>query len=171
MAVTLTVKAAGPGAVLAEWSSTLEDPTYYMYRDGIYLGSTKRTFAYLPVRSGELFEFEVLDSSSEQPESDLPGIMVLTWEPGENVSYYRVDQWVDSAWSVVAKVYETGLGIYKYVTGYLADETVHVFRIVPVGTNGSDGTAKDFSARMVRKPDKPDVGYALNPATGVVTVT
>lgn len=170
MSVSLTTKQAGRNTIYAAWTSTLEDPTFYLYRDGLYIGASRKRTAFIPLALDERMELDVTDDPNDSPLGDFPGVFVLSWEKSEETSYYTVARYVDSAWVTLTTVYDVAKSIFQYITPFLEDGEVHQFRVLPVGTNGNAGTPMDFSALMVRHPDVPTVSYTLDPETGAVTV-
>ena len=156
------------------WSSSLTDPTFYVYRDGLQVATTRATSIDLVVQPGEQPVIEVLDSASESPLPSRPGNLTLAWYASAGtpvVDYYRVDEYVAAAWTERVRVQETGAGYYTWRSRFLEDVTEHQFRIVAVGENGNEATAASFTCLMVRHPDVPSVTYSYDKVTDKITVT
>lgn len=172
MSVTMgTPVQLGPRAWRLSWSSDLPDPTFYVWRDGRLLMATAETSSEFSVPVGESLVVEVLDDADELPESHWPPRARLEWQGSTAVDHYRVEEYVGAAWTLRAKVPDHGEGRFHWESRVLEDETTHQFRVIPVGTNGNQGTARSFEILMVRVPDVPEVDYAYDEDTGKVTVT
>lgn len=156
---------------LVSWSSDLGDPTFYVYQDGLSINETKQTEQVFTVDAGESLIIEVLDDPDAVPITAFPGRLTLNWRTSAATDYYRIEEYIEAAWILRAKVKDSGGGYFKWKTRFLEDSATHQFRIIPVGTNGNQGTAKVFSCLMVRHPDLPNVGYEYSDDTHKVTVT
>ena len=78
---------------------------------------------------------------------------------------------MESEWTERARVRHRETAYMQWMTRWLEDETSHQFRVVPVGTNGNEGTARTLTCLMVRNPTPPDVDYAYSNSTNKVTVS
>jgi len=152
------------------FSSGLSDPRFYIYVDGELVAETKQTSYVIAREPGTSFMVEVLDSSSDLPLQVFPGNLRLCWYKVENAEEYRVDEYVGAAW-VSRKRYRGTNGYLQFESRFLEDGQNHTFRIVPIGADGNEGTAKQFQILMVRHPDVPDVGYEYHKATNKVDIT
>lgn len=142
--------------------------TYYVYRNGVLSEITSRPWVDVTLASGEQATIEVFDAAGT-PTTAYSGNVTLQWDEVAGATQYRVDKYVASVWTQKALYGDTGQAVYQYVTEYLADDTEHIFRVVPV-LNGNDGQARTFTFRMVRVPDAPqDVVWSY--AEGAVTAT
>lgn len=171
MAVTFTADTwRGPNTRYFAWESDLGGtPTFYLYLDGLLLGSTTRTWKQLTVAPGEQVQFEVLDSPSAVPEAAYPGRGLLTWLPSTGAKKYRIDEHVASAWTQRALVTPIiGQTWFSWQSRFLEDGQAHQFRVVPLGDNSLEGTARNFTIDMVRRPDPPSFTAAWS--AGTITV-
>lgn len=173
MAITsLTSTRIGPGDWQLEAVSSLSDPTFYWYEEGVLAASTKlgrRVFSY---DDGEQARVQVFDDSGDAPDQGFPGRALLTWYAVTGATSYRVEQWNGSSWDVVATVDGSFRDYYEYLTAWLADETTHTFQVVPI-KNGNDGLVRTFVIDMVRRPDRPVVDTTAsnyNSGTGILHV-
>jgi len=144
--------------------------TFYVYVDGFLYTTTTRTWYDVPVPAGAVLAVQVFDSSSDTPDDVHPCQFVFFWERSPDAVHYRIERYVDAAWSVVHRVHERGQWIYNYRTAVLEDETEHQYRIVPVGSDGREGTAKTFTIKMVRRPDRPTQTITYDSGTGMLSV-
>jgi len=120
------------------WTSSLGDgTTCYVYRDGELFASGPITSVLVRVVTGEYYTWDVIDDLDDAPHYLYPGTMLLAWTETAATDHYRVEEYVNAAWTLRAAVRDTGQGYYTWRTRYLEDDTTHQFRIVPVGTNGN----------------------------------
>jgi len=159
----------GPRTVILKYSSDLESPTFYIYVDGILITQTTATEYTLAVDPDQSYIVEILDDADEQPMQIFPGKARLGWFKVEGVDYYRVDEYID-AWVERIRMPEND-GYMKWPSRFLEDCQIHLFRVTPVGTDGNEGQAKEFSVLMVRYPDSPDVNYSHSATTHKLTIT
>lgn len=172
MSVTIrTAKQIDDRSVRLTWSSDGEDPTYYIWIDGVFAYETSLTEGVFPIVPGAAAIIDVFDSSSDEPSVAYPGRFLIGWWPSDAVDYYRIDEYYDSAWLERARVIDNGEGFFTWRTRFLEDVTSHQFRIVPVGTDGNEGTATTFTSLMVRHPDPPDVSYSYDSGTTKITIS
>ena len=172
MAVTIisTVR-AGANYWRIAWSSDEPDPTFYIYQDGQLVATTKLTTWTFLVPGGEEPVIEILDSSTELPQTAFSGRLTLAWERSADTDYYLIEEYVDASWSEVARVPDIGVYYYSWQTRFLEDVTTHQFRITPIGTNGNSGAVKSFSVLMVHNPAEPDVSYSYDSGTAKITIS
>lgn len=163
----------GAMSFLLEFSSNLEDPTFYIYADGVLIAETKQNDYILAAGEGENIFIEVLDDAEALPMQVFPGKARLCWFGADETieaDYYRVDEYSDSQWTPRASLPENG-GYLAFESGLLDDGKVHRFRIVPVGVNGNEGQAKEFAILVVRYPDEPSVNIEYSSITKKITIT
>jgi hypothetical protein len=137
------------------WTDTLPSPTFYIYRDGVLIDTTTQTEILVAVGVGESPVFEVLDDPAAVPQSAFPPYAILAWYPSPATDHYRIEQFISAAWSVIASIADAGNLTFFWQTPPLAEGQTAQFRTIPVGTNGNDGTALNFSMLMVRHPAPP----------------
>lgn len=156
---------------LLKFSSDLGGtPIFYIYVDGTLVAETKHTEYEVSVNINESYVVEILDTTA-QPMQIFPGKQRLNWFGfTEDVDYYRIDEYVDAAWVERKRKKENG-GYINFTSRFLEDGETHTFRIVPVGPDGNEGTAKQFAVLMVRHPDVPDVGYTYDGGTNKITIS
>ena len=160
MAATVTkARLLGPRSLWVEFTSTLSSPTFYVYLDGVLVSKTQRANAVISIEPNIHYVLEVTDSASQTPTVIYPARWWINWQPSPDggVHHYRVEEFVSSAWVLRAKVPHSGRSHYRWLSRQLEDVTTHQFRIVPVGTNGNQGTAATITSLMVRQPDIPSV--------------
>jgi len=171
MITSLTKQQLGPQMWELTWASDLPTPTFYIYRDGILALSTTRTSHRFQVFEGEILQIEVLDDANTLPQPVFPRNVLLQWEPVTNAEKYLVQQWIDSAWTTVRTVLATGRAVMSHSTAKLTDRTQYKFRVVPVGTNGVNGTGREWTIDVVGRPDAPVASGVYDSGTGLVTFT
>jgi len=170
MAVTLNPLTQIGMTVLASWSSTLSPPTYYVYVGGELVSvQTGESYSF-SVSPGENVFVEVFDAADHSAASVPSGRLTLCWHQEANAERYRIDQYVGSAWTELATV-TADEWFTTYTTGYLADATTHIFRVVPIGEGNAEGDAITFTRLIARYPDPPEAGFAYSDSTTKVTIT
>jgi len=161
----------GPRAALLKYSSDLGGaPTFYIYVDGILVAQTTATEFTLAVNPDETYVVEILDDADAEPMQRFPGKARLGWFFVEGVDYYRVDEYIGDAWVERIRMPDND-GYMKWESRFLEDGQIHLFRITPVGTDDNEGTAKEFSVLIVRRPDSPDVNFSHSTETQKLTIT
>ena len=172
MSVTIeTVQRVDSRSVRLTWSSGLGTPTFYIWIDGTFAYETPLEQGTFAVRPGEAVVIDVFDASTDEPDAAYPGRLLLGWWPSDDVDYYRIDEYYSAAWTERVRINDNGEGFFTWLTRFLEDVTSHQFRIVPVGTDGNEGTATALTSLMVRHPDPPDVSYAYSSGTTKLTIT
>ncbi len=172
----LTIQQIGPWSFILTWGSTLGTPTYYIYKNGVLdLITTEEQIQY-DLQDGENIIVDVFDSISDTPGDAFPNFATLQWNPSADgeAKTYQVQQFIDSVWTVVSTLPDTGRPIYRYQTSILTDDVTHQFRIIPVDTNSANqGSVRNITFRMRRYPPAPDANtddYVYVPVTGNLTV-
>jgi hypothetical protein len=171
MSVTITQTRLGPTTILFQWSSTLSEPTYYVYLDGNLIDVTTRTYRVIDLAPYESVQIEVTDDPEETPADAWPGRLILSWYPVTNALKYQIREYSDGEWTDRATVIARGEAIFRWTTPPLADVTQHQWRVVPVGDNNLEGNPLEYDVYMVRRPTPPDLALTYDDQTGVVTVS
>lgn len=73
------------------WTSTLSDPTFYIYQDGILIAQTPATSWDFTIRPGATMVIEVLDDANTSPTDVADGRAVLTWYRRPAADRYRIE--------------------------------------------------------------------------------
>ncbi|MHC4123925.1 MAG: hypothetical protein ACYSSI_10155 [Planctomycetota bacterium] len=160
----------GDRSVLLKYSSDLPTPTFYIYVDGVLVAETAQTEYTIVVSLNENVIVEILDDADAQPMQIFPGKLRVGWFFVEDTDYYRVEEYISSQWVERKRLPENN-GYLTWESRFLEDGQDHTFRVIPVGTNGNDGTEKQFTVLMVRHPDTPDVSYSYSNQTNKVTIS
>ena len=169
--VTITNQVrTGANSTLITYSSSLSSPTFYIYVDGVLTAQTTQTEYTIAVNPGETIVVEILDDAAAQAMQIFPGKARLGWFFVEDTNYYRIDEYIEDEWVERRKMPENN-GYMEFESRFLEDGQSHQFRIVPVGTNGNEGTAREFSVLTVRTPDTPDVDYTYSSITNKITIS
>ncbi len=164
------VTVTGLNSVLIEYESTESSPTYYIYLDGNLIDITESAEYELGVNINENYILEILDSADESPMQVFPGKIRLNWFASDDVKYYFVDEYINESWKTRKRLNDNG-GYMEFESRFLEDSQNHTFRITPVGINGNEGQAKQFTTLCVRHPDVPDVSYSYDDETAKITIS
>jgi len=168
MAVSnLSATQLGGDAYRLSWSGTV-GATFVAYSGGVEVWRGKATSVDLALVS--MSTVEVVEST-ETASGTWPARLTLSWHRVADAEYYRIDEYVDAAWTERARRTDTDATDYTWTTRVLEDETDHNFRIVPVDAAGNDGTAEELTAYMVRVPDVPSVSGLFSAGTLTITAT
>lgn len=166
----LTYRRIGPTALAITWGSSLTEPTYYIYIDGVLRGTQKAGVYTARVAEGGSIRFEVFDDPGDTPSDFAPDFAVLEWDAVAGATQYRVYRFDDPAWTLVATMPAVaGASVMRYETGRLADDTVCRFKVAGV-TGAGEGSAREYQFRMVRRPDPPDVAVTYDAGSNDLTV-
>jgi hypothetical protein len=179
MRITDVVKLDNSGAWTYTWEGTAPFAVYRKGRlvppdtfedvdPGYTTNETTRTFT-----DGTAYEppqIEVLDSTDSYDPDNLlyPAYLVLQWHEGAGAEQYRIDRYIDAAWTTLQYVAAGTAGYYTYETPALVDGTAYQYRIVPITAAGDELTPIVYTATMVTLPEPPAVTMTV--AAGVITV-
>jgi len=156
---------------LISWDDEGAGTIYYVYVNGYRAAITQATEYVLPLEYGGQAVVSVFTADMGETFEVFPPYFTLEWACSTGTDYYKVEQYVDSAWVEIARFYDDGRSNFKYQTEKLADCVVHKLRVTAVGTNGNSSTLNEYSALMVRHPDIPDVKYSFNADTYKITIS
>lgn len=151
----LTPRQDGPTSVVFSWSSDLEDPTFYVWVNGVFVGTTLETSYVVAVGVGEQVQFDVFDDAAGVPLDYYPPFLVLRWQGRDGSVLFRVEEDVSGQWVFRGLVPFSVGNVYRHRTGVLSDSTEYTHRVVPLDVEGRTGSVLEFSAEMVRYPDAP----------------
>jgi hypothetical protein len=114
-------------------------------------------------------QIEVLDSADSYTAQNLlyPPWLTLQWHEAPEAGEYRIDQYVDAAWTAIRSIPATDRGYYYFETPKLVDGTTYQYRVVPVRASGTDMSPLYFTLTLVCLPEPPDVTFSV--AAGVIT--
>jgi hypothetical protein len=163
---------AGGTSWRLSWTSDGPGPFYvYDLSEGGLIGTTYQTAFTITLEPGESRVIEVRESAYAVTPRGYPSRLLLFWYAVAGTSYYRVEEYAGGLWTLRQMIYDRGQGHFSYRTPPLEDGSVASWRVVPVGTNGSEGTPATWTALMVRHPDPPQVAFAYDEDTGTVAIT
>ena len=164
---------AGGSSWRFTWTSDSVAPTFYIYNrsEGALIAQTTETALVISLAPGEAPVIEVREDAYDTIPRGYPSRLLLFWYAGVAVKYYRIEEYVGAAGVARARIYDRGEGHYQYRTRALTDAAAYSWRIIPVGTNGNDGTAVTWTGTLVTYPLPPQVTYGYSDITGAVTIT
>jgi hypothetical protein len=106
---------------------------------------------------------EVLDDTMEDVEATsvaYPNYVTLQWVGVSTAAYYSIQYYEDSIWTQLDIVREIGAGYYIYRTSRIDNDESAQWRIVPIDTQGNQGTPSTFTFSVVGLPTSPtDVSH------------
>lgn len=172
MAVTsITATQIGPASFILTYASDLVSPTFYIWAGGRFVVQTPLTSYQIDLEPGEQLQVDVFDDATETPGEVYPGRFFLNWYAVDSAVEYRIEEYVDAAWTLRQVVAASVGTYYTWSSRFLEDDTTHRFRVIPVGEDGIHGFGTEFQGLMVRHPDAPRVTMAYDADTATVTVT
>jgi hypothetical protein len=172
MAVTIdTIKRLSATSIELYVSSDISGAVFYVWKNADLVCTSQGNRIVVSISSGETPVISVFDSATEKPENIFPSRITLGWYKAADTETYRIEKYSGSEWVNVAEVKDISKQFYIWKSEIISDGEEVQFRIIPVGRNGNDGTAKVFNVLMVRVPDVPDVNYSYSSSTQKITIT
>lgn len=169
MTITMNaIEQVGPRTWRQTFSSDAVSPTLRVYANGLLIRETTQSITSIDINATTEPLVEVTDDGSEPQQLTYPGRLLLQWYAVDGARLYRVERYVDAAWSEIGAIPDTGAGYYDYLTALLPDETEAVYRVTPMDSLRNAGTPVSFTALIVRNPDPPAVVIAYD--SGDITV-
>lgn len=170
MSVTLdsTWTWVGPDRRRVRWASDLEEPTYWVYLNGEFVGQTRVN--HLVIGADDVLEvFDAAPAAAEIAAGEARA--TLGWTKVGGTARYRVEQYVGAEWLERGRVPDKGQMHQEWRTPELTEGEDHSFRVTPLGTNGNAGTPATVAVNIARHPAVPVVDWAYGSGTGKVTIT
>ncbi len=133
-----------------------------------FYSSSQSSEITINVGAGESPFLEILDKDCLVPSIAFPGHCVLNWLSIGSAVSYLIQQY-NGTWVTQATIKDDGSGVFNWSSGWLVDESVNQFRVVPVDSSGNQGTPLTFNFFMVRHPDPPNTTITFS--TGQFTLT
>ena len=153
------------------YSSDESAPLFYILKNGRLYQKTYATSIVVPVDINEDTIWEVFDSSSYSSNASvMDRRMEFDWGSVDDVDYYRID-YNDSGYSEYDRIYSDGSSRYHYRSRQLSNAATHQFRVVPVGTNGNEGTSRTFSAYIAGLPAQPGRSSTYNSGKATIVIS
>jgi hypothetical protein len=159
---TRTMQQIGDVA-FAACTSSLPNPTYYWFVDGIFRTKTTVPRYVVTVPAGAYHAVDVIDSTDSaydpyaaETEQGAARRMVFTPVAGTDATSWRVQQQPSGGdWSTVRTVHvRDGVHTYEVITPRLDDGATYTWRAVPYDAAGNDGTPVTVHTEaVVRKPE------------------
>lgn len=148
MSVTVTQTRLSQYSVLITATPSVAGSTLYWYIDGNLVETTARTFKQIELRPGRAIQVEVLDDADAVPSPAYPDYALLTWDTVDDAANYRIDQWDGDSWETQATLSGQGRAYLEWESAALANGT-HLFRVVPLRRDGTEGTPREWTITMV----------------------
>lgn len=155
----------GPNTVRLDWTATTG--TYYVYVDGLLDGITTQTYYFVRIVAGSSISVEVQDDLTA-PAAAYPSHFRFGIQTDQTATSYLIEKETEpDVWTEQISLPNNIAYYVAWDTGILEDDTEHVYRVTPIAANA--GTAQEFRALMVRRPDAPVATIAY--ADGVLTAS
>ncbi len=157
----------GPTTHELRFSSSLPDPTFYLFRNDILVDTTKCNCARIQVQPRDLID--VLDVAGELPTPAVAGIVELSWSSVAAAKSYRIElEGPPATWTTVGKVNDAGTRA-TFTTAELPPSVNNVFRVIAIGADNNESAPVSVTLNISRHPAAPDVTAIMNAASKKVT--
>ena len=147
------------GQVTFYWESDLNNPTYYLYKNGLFLGTqTQSDYTFIQLKNNEVFRFEVFDyePSIGDIEDFYPGYFHFNFytKPSEKITSYEIQEKVNSGDWRTLEILNTKINksLYTFDTPWYNDKSIVNIRIIPKYINNKDGEPFSFMREVITYP-------------------
>jgi len=147
------------GQVTFYWDSDLSNPTYYLYKNGLFLGTQTQTdYTLIQLKENEVFRFEVFDyePSINDIEDFFPGYFHFNFytKPSENIVSYEIKQKINSGSWTTLEILNTKntKSVYTFDTPWYNDGDIINIKIIPKYINNKNGDAFNFTKETITYP-------------------
>jgi hypothetical protein len=147
------------GQVTFYWESDLNNPTYYLYKNGLFLGTQSQSdYTFIQLKNNEVFRFEVFDyePSIADIEDFYPGYFHFNFytKPSEKIASYEIQEKVDSGDWRTLEILNTKINksLYTFDTPWYNDKSIINIRIIPKYINNKDGEPFSFMREVITYP-------------------
>lgn len=147
--------------------------TYRLVLHGTQVGtSTSGSYVW---RGGEYQTtpppLEVVPEGEKALSETHPPRLLVQWYRVAEADYYTVEQYLNAAWTEVARVDESGDQVYNHLTPAALDGEVVQVRVKAYDSVGAVSSPRAFTKTIVTPPRPPSVGVTYAAGTiSVVTV-
>lgn len=146
------------GTIYFDWGSDISDPTYYIYRNGIFIGNqSQNNYTINDLVDGEIFRFEVFDVSTDRPEVFYDNYFYFNFFVNDitNLREFLVEERINSETYVPTKSIFVKANNYFYSirSNFYNDNDDVSVRITPVSINRKKGQPFEINKRIVTYPD------------------
>jgi hypothetical protein len=161
MITSIVYTEIGPATYRITAVSSLADPVFRWFVDGIpYLTSTVG-FIDVQLTSDTQLTIDVFDQDTANPNPLARGSNVaIAWEKSTGAIAYRVEQYVDPAWEVIDIITALDSRSFRKFVPADDEETISL-RVVAIFADLSESVVATRLAFVVRIPDVPPQNYTL----------
>lgn len=168
MIINFNAEDTNEGEVTFFWESTLENPTYYLYKNGLFIGTqTQSDYTIVNIQENEVYRFEVFDAqpNSSDIEHFFPGNFYFNFytKPSENILSYKVESNVnDAGWTTIQILNtKTDKSVYSFQTPWYEDTDNVQIRIYPKYRNNKESIPFYFNKEVITYPSPVSNSIAL----------
>lgn len=168
MIINFNAEDTNEGEVTFFWESTLENPTYYLYKNGLFIGTqTQSDYTIVNIQENEVYRFEVFDTqpNSSDIEHFFPGNFYFNFytKPSENILSYKVESNVnDAGWTTIQILNtKTDKSVYSFQTPWYEDTDNVQIRIYPKYRNNKESIPFYFNKEVITYPSPVSNSIAL----------
>jgi len=160
MIINLNAENTNEGEVTFFWESTLGSPLYYIYKNGLFIGTqTQSDYTIVNIQENEVYRFEVFDAepSLSDIEHFFPGNFYFNFytKPSENILSYKVEANVNNTTWVTIQILNTKVdkSVYTFQTPWYDDKDDVQIRIYPKYRNNKESTPFYFNKEVITYPN------------------
>lgn len=151
------------------FSSTLADPTFYVYINSAQSDTTKCNCSDLRVNPGD--QIEVTDVEAQTPQAAAEGFVDFLWDSVATATKYRIEiEGPPATWSTLRLIAAVPGAQTKFRTAQLGATVASSFRVVAIDSAENESTPKAVTVTVNRNPAAPNVSLVFSDSTKKVTI-
>jgi len=165
----------GPNTYWVQWASEVRTrgltmPTYRVYANGWFVGTSVRNGMLVRIDDGPLFDLRVEDgppSRAFEWHYNYPNTVTLQWAGVPDASYYQV---LDGE-LLLATIPDAGKPYYTYTPPALTDGDQRTYTIRAYNANHVASDDLELDVTMVTTPTDDPVDFSYDAGTGELTIS
>ena len=159
---------------LVTYSSSLSDPTFYIWLNGQLVSTTKSTEYRVTVVGSSSPVLDIFDDAASQPEASAQGFFEVMWTLPAAAVQVKVERQAagSGSWSEIGTFdVIQGTAKFRFTTEYLDDKTGYIYAATAIDAAGRESEREMAHFPMVRIPDVPAVSMSYDNGTRQVTIS
>lgn len=159
MIIDFNAEDTNTGEVTFFWGSTLTNPTYYIYKNGLFIGTqTQTNYTVVNIQENEIYRLEVFDIEPDlnSIEDFFPGNFYFNFytKPSENILSYKVENNINNTGWKTIQILNTKIdkSVYTFQTPWYDDKDIVQIRIYPKYINNKEGDYFYFNKEVITYP-------------------
>lgn len=171
--VTMIAPIYGLNEVIFNWTSDAEDPTYYIYIDGLFVKTTlDTTYTLTTVVNGDIFRFEVYDEPTIVEPYFANYFNLNFYSKNQNISKFVVSEKIDGSFTetqtlnTVRGTYYYGLDTRQFEDGDTAEYKIEPF----FDKNNEEGITYNFINEVITYPSNVGNILTFDSSSGIINI-